>query len=288
MLIGELARAKVNLTLNVLGRRGDGYHELRSLIAFAAVSDTVTIQPDLTDRLTVGGWSAEGICDENLVARAIALLRETDPHLRVGSVHLHKTLPVAAGLGGGSADAAALLRAVRRANRDRAGDIPWLEIAARLGSDVPVCFADHPAVIWGRGEHMVLLPVLPAIDAVIVNPRVPLATGSVFAALNSGPAPPAVKPPVAPVLSDLRGLLDYMGAFGNDLEHAAIGLLPEIAETKGLLEAQANCLRAAMSGSGPTCFAIFPTRADARRAADAIAAAHPDWWVERTAIEGAP
>jgi 4-diphosphocytidyl-2-C-methyl-D-erythritol kinase len=288
MRIGELARAKVNLTLSVVGRRGDGYHELQSLVTFAKSSDTVTIQPDLSDRLTVSGWSAESISGENLLAKAVALLRETDPRLRIGSVHLHKNLPIAAGLGGGSADAAALLRAVRGANADRAGAVPWLEIAARLGADVPVCFADHPAVIWGRGERVILLPVLPEMHAVLVNPRVPLATGSVFAALNSGRAPPAVEPPAAPVFSDLRGLLDYMGARGNDLERAAVGLLPEIAEVKARLVAQPSCLLAAMTGSGPTCFAVFPTRADARRAGEAIATAKPEWWVEWTVLDGAP
>jgi 4-diphosphocytidyl-2-C-methyl-D-erythritol kinase len=288
MRIGELARAKVNLTLSVVGRRGDGYHELESLVVFARSSDTVIIQPDLGDRLTVSGPFAGSISGENLLAKARALLREADPHLRVGSVRLDKNLPVAAGLGGGSADAAAFLRAVRRANEDRAGTVPWLEIAARLGADVPVCFADHPAVMRGKGEHLTLLPVLPAMHAVLVNPRVSLATSSVFAALNSGPALLTAEPATAPVFSDLRGVLDYMAARGNDLERVAVGLLPEIAEIKRRLAAQANCLRAAMSGSGPTCFGIFPTRADARAVADAIATARPDWWVECTILDGAP
>ncbi len=288
MRVGELARAKVNLTLSVLGRRGDGYHELESLVTFAGVSDVVTIEAEADDRLTVNGTFAQDIGGENLLTQTMALLRDAEPRLRIGSVHLEKEVPVAAGLGGGSADAAALLRAVRRANRELASDVPWLEIAAQLGADVPVCLADHPAVIRGKGERMTLMPVLPAMHAVLVNPRVPLPTGSVFAALDCGPASPAVQAPALPDLSDVSRLLGYMRARGNDLEGAAVKLLPVIAEIKASLTAQAGCLCATMSGSGPTCFAIFPTRADARRSAMAIAAARPDWWVECTVIEGAP
>jgi len=288
MRIGEPARAKVNLTLSVLGRRADGYHELESLVTFAGVSDVVTIEAEADDRLTLSGTFARDIGGENLLTRTMALLRDAEPRLRIGSVHLQKEVPVAAGLGGGSADAAALLRAVRRANGELAGDVPWLEIAARLGADVPVCLADHPAVIRGKGEQMTPMPVLPAMHAVLVNPRLPLATGSVFAALRCGPASPPVQAPAPPELPDVPRLLCYMRARGNDLEDAAAKLLPAIAEIKASLAAQAGCLCAAMSGSGPTCFAVFPTRADARRSATAIAAARPDWWVECTVLDGAP
>jgi len=288
MRIGEPARAKVNLTLSILGRRGDGYHELESLVAFARSSDTVIVEPEGDDRLTVSGPFAECITGENLLAKAVRLLRDAAPHLRIGSVHLDKKLPVAAGLGGGSADAAALLRAVRRANEDRAGEIPWLEIATQLGADVPVCFADHPAVIRGRGENMTLMPAFPLMHAVLVNPRVPLPTASVFAALKAGPAFPTVQATALPPLSDVARLLDYMRARGNDLEDAAVRLVPEIAEIKAALAAQAGCLCAAMSGSGPTCFAVFPTSAHARHGATTIAASRPEWWIECTVLEGAP
>ncbi len=288
MRVGERARAKVNLTLSVHGRRSDGYHELESLVTFAGVSDVVTIEAEADDRLTVNGTFAQDIGGENLLTQTMALLRDAEPRLRIGSVHLQKEVPVAAGLGGGSADAAALLRAVRRANRELASDVPWLEIAAQLGADVPVCFADHPAGIRGKGEHMTLMPVLPAMHAVLVNPRVPLATRRVFAALNSGPASPAAEAPITPVFTDLPALLGYMRARGNDLEPVAIGLLPVIADIKALLAAQANCLFTAMSGSGPTCFAIYPTQEDTRRAAAGIATAKPDWWVEPTVLDGAP
>ena len=284
--IRELARAKVNLTLAVRGRRGDGYHELVSLVTFADIHDEVTLHADAGSALGVSGPFARSIEGENLLGRTLALLREVDPCLRLGSVQLVKNLPVAAGLGGGSADAAALLRAVRRANEGRAAGVPWLKIAARLGADVPVCLANRPALAWGKGESAGPLGHLPRVDAVLVNPRVPLATAGVFAALKSGPVAAAEAAPILPEFSDLEGLLDYMRTHGNDLEAAAIGLLPPIAEIKALLAAQADCRFAAMSGSGPTCFGIFSSPVGARRAASAVAASNPEWWVAHTILAG--
>jgi 4-diphosphocytidyl-2-C-methyl-D-erythritol kinase len=287
-IISELARAKVNLTLAVHGRRNDGYHELEGLVTFAEIADVVTIDADAGDRLNITGPFAHCISGENLLTKTTALLRETDPRLRIGSIHLRKTLPVAAGLGGGSADAAALLRAARRANAEHADRVPWLQIAARLGADVPMCFCDRPAIVWGKGESIAPVRHLPAINAVLVNPRVPLATGTVFAALQSGPAPDAAAVPPRPEFSDLEGLLAYVRARGNHLEDAACRLLPVIGEVKALLAAQPDCRFAAMSGSGPTCFGIFAVPASARRAAATMAAAKPDWWIERAVFAGAP
>jgi 4-diphosphocytidyl-2-C-methyl-D-erythritol kinase len=284
--VRELARAKLNLTLGVRGRRGDGYHELESLVTFAGVHDVVTLAPGGDEAVTVSGPFAAAIVGENLLARTLALLREADRGLRLGSVHLEKRLPVAAGLGGGSADAAALLRALRRANPDRVGGVPWLEIAAGLGADVPVCLGGRPALMWGKGESIAELPAFPAVNAVVVNPGVPLATARVFAALGHGPAPVAAAMPVVPELPDLPALLAYVQARGNDLERAAIGLCPEIAGVKALLATQADCRMAAMSGSGPTCFGIFSGEGSAQRAATAIAAARPGWWVACTTLGG--
>jgi 4-diphosphocytidyl-2-C-methyl-D-erythritol kinase len=288
MRIGELARAKVNLTLVVRGRRTDGYHELESLVTFAEASDVVTIETDAAaGRLTVSGPSAPDIHGENLLGRTMALLRDADPHLRIGAVHLHKNLPVAAGLGGGSADAAALLRAVRRANPERTVAFDWLDIAARLGADVPVCFHGGPALMWGKGERIAPLQSLPALDAVLVNPRRPLPTGSVFAGLGRSAADADAPAPTPPAFADLPGLLDYMRAHGNDLEAPACALLPAIGEIRALLAAQPDCRFAAMSGSGPTCFGLFSSRDAARGAAAAIAAAKPAWWVKPTVLAGA-
>jgi 4-diphosphocytidyl-2-C-methyl-D-erythritol kinase len=285
--IVERARAKVNLTLNVRGRRNDGYHEIESLVTFADVHDEVTLLPGTPCGVKVAGPWAPKIAGENLLARTLALLEEAEPALRLGGVHLEKRLPVAAGLGGGSADAAALLRAVRRANPEHAPRIPWLEIAARLGSDVPVCLVDRPALIWGRGERMSALRSLPAMPAVLANPRKPLPTGPVFAALRTGLATTTAPTPAVPALAELSAALAYMEARGNDLEPPAVSLLPEIAAIESALAAQAGCRLAAMSGSGPTCFAVFSTSAEAERAALRVADARAGWWVVCTTLAGA-
>src|SRR5262245_49732204 len=285
--IVERARAKVNLTLKVRGRRSDGYHELESLVAFADVHDTVTLEPGAPCRVAVAGPCAQQIAGENLLERTLVLLGEAEPTLRLGAVQLRKNLPVAAGLGGGSSDAAALLRAVRRANAERAHNYAsWLEIAARLGSDVPVCFLNRPALIWGRGDQMAAVTSLPAMPAVLVNPRKPLATGPVFAALRSGAAASTAQAPPVPELAGLTAALDYMRSRGNDLQAAALSLMPEIEEIEAALAAQAGCRAVAMSGSGPTCFAIFSTPADAERAAVRLAEG-ADWWVVCTTLAGA-
>jgi 4-diphosphocytidyl-2-C-methyl-D-erythritol kinase len=285
----ELAYAKVNLTLRVLGRRSDGYHELASLVAFADISDTVTVTmlpAGNADRLTVTGPFGDGIAGENLLARAMALLRAGYPQLPANAVHLEKHLPVAAGLGGGSADVAALLRIMRGLDAAGGADIPWMKIAAQLGSDVPVCLACRPALIQGRGERMSFVSALPGMHAVLVNPRIPLSTASVFAALHAGPAPHSVADCRAPSFTRPDEVLSFMREHGNDMESAAIGLLPAIGEIKAVLTGQTGCLHAAMSGSGPTCFGMFASEAAARRAAAAIAAVRPLWWVKPTRIIG--
>jgi 4-diphosphocytidyl-2-C-methyl-D-erythritol kinase len=286
MSVRELARAKINLTLTVYGRRADGYHELESLVTFAGIHDVVTLAPGDAGRVAVAGPFARYISGENLLIRALALLRQAEPGLRLGPVRLEKNLPVAAGLGGGSADAAALLRAVRRANPRYASGVPWVEIAARLGADVPVCFGDRPALVHGVGHDAVPVRSLPPMQAVLVNPGVPLPTARVFATLESVRAPPSATRPAPPELPLLEDLLAYIRARGNGLERAATGLLPVIGEVKAALQALPGCRLAAMSGSGPTCFGIYGDRESARRAGDSIAAAHPGWWVKSTALAG--
>jgi len=189
--VRELAPAKINLTLSVLGRRADGYHELESLVTFADVHDIVTLEPGTGSGVMVAGPFAGYIGGENLLIRALTLLADADPALRLGSVRLDKHLPVAAGIGGGSADAAALLRAVKRANPERAASVAWLDIAARLGADVPVCLDAGPALMWGIGEKIAAVARLPQAHAVLVNPGLPLSTTDVFSALDAGSAPPA-------------------------------------------------------------------------------------------------
>jgi 4-diphosphocytidyl-2-C-methyl-D-erythritol kinase len=293
MTISEFAPAKVNLTLRVLGRRDDGYHELESLVTFAGVGDRVSLQPGGLAAVATDGPFAQEIEGENLLSRALTLLREADPGLRLGRVALTKIIPVAAGLGGGSADAAALLRAVRRANPDRAGAVDWTGVAARLGADVPVCLRGEPVIMRGRGERLHAIVGgrgEPNIACVLANPRLPLSTAEVFQALQA-PALSTVRAaaqsrlPEARPFAGLDDLIGYVRACGNDLEVPALRLLPAIAEVKAALAAQPGCRLTAMSGSGPTCFALFTGHREATQAADALQRTQPGWWVVATALD---
>jgi 4-diphosphocytidyl-2-C-methyl-D-erythritol kinase len=290
MQFREAARAKINLTLTVLGRRPDGYHDIESLVAFAEVADRVTLVPGPEPHVTVSGPFGGEIIGENLLARALDLLRACDSHLTLGAVRLVKNLPVAAGLGGGSADAAALLRAVQRANPQRAGRVRWRDVAAGLGADVSVCLLGATSLISGVGEKVQPagpVPGLAGAGAVLVNPRQPLPTAAVYRALGAGPRIASRdRPPVAaaPTFPDLASLIDYMRERGNDLERPAVVLLPVIAEVKAALAARPGCLLAAMSGSGPTCFGLFADNDTAAQAAAALAHEHPGWWVVATRL----
>ena len=286
MTIRETARAKVNLTLQVHGRRRDGYHELTSLVTFAGIGDVIVFDPDVPERITVTGPFAAEIEGENLLARALATLRAEAPTLTLGAVRLEKHLPVAAGIGGGSADVGALLRAVRRANETQASAVDWHRIAGLVGADVPVCLASVPSVMGGWGERLAPVARLPAVAAVLVNPCQPLATAKVFAALAASPVMevPSEEPLAIPSLDEL---CTYIRARGNTLARAAAGLLPVIGEVKSALAVQPGCRLAAMSGSGPTCFGLFSDSAAATRAARAISALQPGWWVAATDLAGA-
>jgi 4-diphosphocytidyl-2-C-methyl-D-erythritol kinase len=287
MPLHETARAKINLTLTVLGRRGDGYHDLESLVTFADVSDRVVLHPSLGCRITTSGPFAADIEGPNLLDRALVLLSEADAGLLLGAVELEKNIPVAAGLGGGSADAAALLRAVRRANRERAGRIDWHALAARLGADVPVCLAGVPALIRDVGDRIEPLEAPrrpPPLAAVLVNPRVALPTSRVFAALSRSFPPPRPSWGEGTDSGGIDGLLACIRVRGNDLEAAAISLQPVIADVKAAIAVQPGCQLAAMSGSGPTCFGIFDNDVLAAQAADALSRAHPSWWIVRTRL----
>jgi 4-diphosphocytidyl-2-C-methyl-D-erythritol kinase len=286
MAVRELAFAKLNLTLTVLGRRPDGFHDIESLVTFADLHDVIALEPGDDDSLSVAGPFARAIGSENILVRTLALLRDADPKLRLGSVRLDKALPVAAGLGGGSADAAALLRAVRHANPGHLQSIPWLDIAARLGADVPVCLEQQPALMWGTGERMERVQRLPSLNALLVNPGLPLHTSDVFSALAAAPAPAGRSTPKLPDLTRMSDLLDYMRARGNDLQPAVLGLLPVVAEVRAALNAQPGCLLAAMSGSGPTWFGIFADRGRTLDAAARIAGTQPGWWVRPALLQG--
>lgn len=289
-ILTETARAKVNLTLKVVGKRPDGYHALESLVAFAeAPADTVALDLAAPVGVTVTGPGATAIVGENLVARAIDKALAAQPRLRAGAVTLDKHLPVAAGVGGGSADAAATLRALQRANPDLAGNVDWAKIALSLGADVPVCIASKPAFMWGIGERIAYLPGLPKLPAVIVNPLAPVPadkTAQVFrrlgaARIEEGADEHAKLPgPFA----DAGALVAYMRSVGNDLEAPAIGVVPQIGDVKGALAASQGCLLAQLSGGGPTCFGIYASTDAADAAAAALKAAHPGWWIAATSL----
>ena len=285
--ITESARAKVNLTLKVLGRRADGYHVLESLIVFAGVGDVVRFEPGRRLGLEVTGPFATAITGRNLVETALQRLGAAHPELTLGHVTIDKRLPIAAGIGGGSADAAALLRAVRRANPGASGRIDWAGLAAALGADVSVCLADRSALVWGIGEHIEPTPEVPQLHAVLVCPdsAAPLGkTKSVFARL-SVPAVPVEAPPAPlPRFADAAALLTYMRRTGNDLRAAARAVLPASADAEAALRALPDCLHVSLSGAGPTCFGIFDDAARADAAAGVLQRAHPRWWIAATTL----
>lgn len=288
--IVELARPKVNLTLKVLGRRPDGYHALESLVAFAdAPADVVALLPGREPTVAVTGPGSSAILGENLIARALRLAAEAAPQLRLGAVTLDKHLPVAAGIGGGSSDAAAVLRALMRANPDQAGAIDWNAIALRLGADVPVCLAQKAAFMWGIGERIAPLSALPPLPAVIANPMLPVPadkTAQVFRKLAAGALPPGPdRDPTPPgPLRDVADVVALMRAIGNDLTAPAAAVVPQIAHVQSALATQPDCLVAQLSGGGPTCFAIYADAAAAAAAARTVGAAHPSWWVAATTL----
>ena len=207
------------------------------------------------------------------------------PGIELGAVAIEKRLPVAAGVGGGSADAAAVLRAVRHANPARAAAIDWHAIAASLGADVPVCLLSSAQFMWGTGHDTVVVPPLPPLPAILVNPGVPLATAAVFRALAAAPVSSAHPTPVPPGrFRDGAAVVAYMADHANDLEPAAVTLCSPIGLVLAALRALPGVRIARMSGSGPTCFALFETAADAAEAARRISARAPHWWVEATTL----
>lgn len=276
----EQARAKINLTLRVLGRRqiGDnaGYHELESLVAFADVADRLTLRPDDTLALDVSGpfAAASGDVSDNLVLKAAAALSQRVSGLRAGHFELEKNIPVAAGIGGGSADAAAALRLLARANGIALDDARLMKAARAVGADVPVCFVSKSCIMRGVGEQ--LSPVgLPAMAALLVNPGVALSTRDVFAKFT-GPHGGA---PIGDVPRDPKAMAAFLANYGNDLTPAAIACAPVIDEVLTELRAAPGSLLARMSGSGATCFAIFATADQAATAARMLQAQHDKWWV---------
>lgn len=269
MATSAFAPAKVNLALHVTGRRGDGYHLLDSVVVFAGVGDRVTASP--SDRLTLritGPQAADlPVTDDNLVLRAARLMGVT------ADLTLEKVLPVASGIGGGSADAAATLRALAAMTGMALPDAAQI---LGLGADVPVCLAGRPVRMRGVGEILTPLPPLPPAWLVLANPRVEVPTPAVFAALTGRANAPM---PAVPAFPDAAAMAHWLREQRNDLQPPAIAIAPAIAETLAALGRQPGCLLARMSGSGATCFALFGEEAFAQAAAAELEHAHPHWWV---------
>jgi 4-diphosphocytidyl-2-C-methyl-D-erythritol kinase len=286
----EKAPAKVNLTLRVLGRRADGYHEIESLVAFARCGDTLTLAPGGPLGLTLGGTSAAlaGATTDNLVLKAARALAARVPAIGLGVFHLDKQLPVAAGLGGGSADAAAALRLLAQANIIARNDPRLYEAAREVGADVSVCLDPRVRVMRGIGELLSAPVALPPLPAVLVNPGVALATKAVFAGWT--PAMPHPIPHDVAALANIRSvdqLVQLLTTQANDLEDPAIRIAPVIAEALAALRALPGCRMARMSGSGATCFALFASAAEAIVAGEILHRDHPQWWLRATALGSA-
>jgi len=289
----EHARAKVNLTLRVDGRRVDGYHDLESVVGFCDCADRLTLLPGTELALTTAGPRAAdcGEAADNLVLKAARLLAERVPDLRPGEFTLDKMLPVAAGIGGGSADAAAALRLLARASKLELDDPRLIEVARLTGADVPVCLASRACVMTGVGET--LLPLsLPEMPCVLVNPNLPVATKDVFEALGLrhgelrvGATDVILHDPVWPAAgASIDAWIKVLAGIANDLEKPAMRIQPVIGEVLAALRETGGARLVRMSGSGATCFAIFNDDADAQGAAQAIRREHPQWWVHAGAL----
>ena len=287
----ESAPAKVNLTLRVLGRRADGYHDLESLVAFADVADrlALTMGDALTLTVLGPGASQAGAEADNLVTKAARALAARVPGLRAGAFRLDKRLPVAAGLGGGSADAAAALRLLARANKLAPND-PRLHDAARAtGADVPVCLDPRPRIMRGIGEILSAPLPLPRLHALLVNPGVAVPTKLVFSGWKPSANPIRASDTAAnfaglPNMQNKQELLRWLASEASDLETPAIALEPAIAEVLASLRAAAGCRLARMSGSGATCFALFSSAADSASAGKSLRIKFPDWWIVETVL----
>jgi 4-diphosphocytidyl-2-C-methyl-D-erythritol kinase len=282
-IVHRAAPAKLNLYLHVLGRRADGYHLLDSLIAFAGVHDTILAAKADALTLAAEGPFAAALSAEadNLVLRAARALADIAGVRPWAALTLVKRLPVASGIGGGSADAAATLLAASDLWRITHKPGALAKLALTLGADVPVCLAGKAAQMSGIGEQIDPAPALPRAPLVLVNPLVPLPTPAVFKARSGTFSKPATLE-AAP--RDARDLAEALKARRNDLADAAEGLVPEIKTILGALEAQPGCLLARMSGSGATCFALFGRAQEAQAAAAALRAAKPGWWIEASEL----
>ncbi|TWB46496.1 4-(cytidine 5'-diphospho)-2-C-methyl-D-erythritol kinase [Nitrospirillum viridazoti] len=283
--VSAAAAAKLNLYLHVLGKRPDGYHELDSLVVFATAHDLITVTEAPGFSLAIDGPFGSTLVAEgtgrNLVSRAAHALADAlgrDPHV---AIRLTKNLPVASGIGGGSADAAATLKALAELWGVAQDDARLVELAPTLGADVPVCLFGRTAYFGGAGEQVVAGPALPPAALLLVNPGVHMPTKDVFAA-RAGAWSTAGRLERDPV--DVADFAQLLRARGNDLGAAAESLSPAITDVLAALDATPGCLLGRMSGSGATCIGLYADVAAAASAAALINRVRPTWWVKATAL----
>ena len=276
------APAKLNLCLHVGDRRADGYHDLESLATFVDVGDVIVVEAKDGFSLSVDGPFALGGGEDNLALRAARLLAANAKVECGARICLTKNIPVAAGLGGGSADAAAVLRGLVRVwNLDLSFDA-LRESAASLGADVPVCIASAPAWMEGKGDRITPLSPLPPLHLLLANPGIPVPTKEVFGNLNARRGLGLVCPAAA--FADAATLLQFLNATTNDLEEPARAIAPGIGEVLGAMAELPGALLVRMSGSGATCFGIFGSAAEATKAGELLRGRHPQWWVRASEI----
>ena len=271
--IEVFAPAKINLALHVTGQRADGYHLLDSLVAFAPVGDVLQLRPAAGLSLTLAGPESAGLTPgpDNLALRGAALVAAGQG----AAIHLAKHLPVASGIGGGSADAAAAVRGMLALRGTEAPAGLGQDLLA-LGADLPMCRMNAPLRARGIGE--VLEPLsLPPLPALLVNPRLPVATPAIFRALACRSNPPL--PEALPVFAGPEPLIDWLAGQRNDLQPAACAVEPAILAVLDALRQLPGCRLARMSGSGATCFGLFDTEAEAGQAAQLLRAARSGWWI---------
>ncbi|MFN3615210.1 MAG: 4-(cytidine 5'-diphospho)-2-C-methyl-D-erythritol kinase [Rubrimonas sp.] len=273
-----MARAKVNLFLHVRGRRPDGRHTLESMAVFPRVGDVLAAERSPIRSLSLEGPFALslGTGEDNLVLRAAEALAAAVGETGGAAIRLAKNLPVASGVGGGSADAGAALRLLMRL-WGKAPDAATLDrIALALGADVPVCLASAPAMMGGIGERLTPAPAFPAFWLALVNPMRAVSTAEVFGALERRDNPAALPAPAR--FASVGDMTAWLARQRNDLEAPARAIVPAIGAALGALRWRPDCLLARMSGSGATCFGVFADQAGAMAAAEAIRAAEPAWW----------
>lgn len=279
----EPAFAKINLSLAIKGRLPNGYHALESVVAFADLGETVKLEPGSSIEVAASGPFAAAIEGENLIATVVAAARPVVPDLIGGRFLVEKQIPVAAGLGGGSADAAAAIRLIRRVSPKVADGIDWHAVAATVGADVPVCVGSQAGLIWNVGDRFLPAPEPLGLWAVLANSNAAVPadkTRRVFGNLTA----PSIAVPSEPVAPPWTNLLPWLQAASNDLEPAARELLPGSAEVERALSALPGALLVRMSGAGPTWFAVFGCQAEADWARARLASAFSGWWIRAVCL----